>query len=254
MAMNPRLLRPILSGDPDALRYIAAVQQADGQSLEPAVKKAITDFVVGCKSDGIWTAFRTCGFLMGARTLSGALTPLVGPEPSNVNFVSGDYDRKTGLVGDGTTKQLNIDFNPSTLPQDDISMAVFVNALGTQPRALIDSGRALTGASSIDSFPRVRSRNSTVQSVSGGLTSGFAGWSRNNGAGFSTLVGATADTITQSSQSPFDGTLALFNFSTGASAFSDGRIQFWSTGLSINLASLSSRLEAFNTAIGAAIP
>jgi hypothetical protein len=253
MGMNPRLLRPILSGDPDALRYIAAVQTADQQSLEPAVRKAITDFVVGCKADGIWTAFGTCGFLMGARTLSGALTPLVGPAPSNVNFVSGDYDRKTGLVGDATTKQLNIGFNPSTLPQDDISMAISVDALGAANRPMIDSGRSLTGASSIDASRRARCRNGTLQNMSGTFTSGFLGWSRNNGADFSTLVGTTSGTIIQSSQTPFNGTMALFNFVTGVSSYSDARIQFWSTGLSINLASLSSRLEAFNTAIGAAI-
>jgi hypothetical protein len=91
MGMNPRLLRPILSGDPDALRYIAAVQTADQQSLEPAVRKAITDFIVGCKADGIWSAIKASCILMGARTLSGALTPLRGGTPTNVNnnFVRG---------------------------------------------------------------------------------------------------------------------------------------------------------------------
>ena len=39
--------------DADALAYIAAVEAADGQSLEEGVATAFTDFIVGCKADGI---------------------------------------------------------------------------------------------------------------------------------------------------------------------------------------------------------
>jgi hypothetical protein len=256
MPMSPRLLRPIArSGDSDVRAFIAAVEFADQQPLEQAVKDAYRDFIVGCKADGIWTAFRTCGFLMGARTLSGALTPLVGPAPSNVNFVSGDYDRKTGLVGDATTKQLDIDFNPSTLPQDDISMAAFISNRGIATgRALIDSGRALAGASSIIMDRRLRSRSSTLSTPSGTATAGFFGWSRNNSANVSTLFDTTSGTVTVSSETPHNGNIRLFNSSTGGSLFSDASIQFWATGLSMNISSLRDRLVAFDAAIGAAIP
>jgi hypothetical protein len=42
--------------DADAAVYIAAVEAADGQALETAVKDAINAFVVGCKTDGTWNA------------------------------------------------------------------------------------------------------------------------------------------------------------------------------------------------------
>ena len=52
MPMNPRLLRPTQGGfsspDADARAYLAAVRIADGSNLEPAVAKAISDFVIGC--------------------------------------------------------------------------------------------------------------------------------------------------------------------------------------------------------------
>lgn len=77
--------------DPDAAAYIAAVEAADGQPLEPAVKTAINSFVVGCKADGIWAAIKAACILAGARTLSGALVPLAGTAPTNFNFW-GDAD------------------------------------------------------------------------------------------------------------------------------------------------------------------
>jgi len=92
------------SYDADATTYFAAVEAADGQSLESGVKTAINDFIVGCKADGTWSALKASCILAGARTLSGALVPLAGTAPTNYNFVSGDYNRKTGLVGNGYSK------------------------------------------------------------------------------------------------------------------------------------------------------
>ncbi|NBN88588.1 MAG: hypothetical protein EBV32_05835, partial [Proteobacteria bacterium] len=77
-------------GDADANAYIAAVETADGQALEGDTRAAITAFVVGCKADGIWNAIKASCILAGARTLSGALVPLIGTAPTNNNFVSGD--------------------------------------------------------------------------------------------------------------------------------------------------------------------
>jgi len=86
-----------LNGQPAALSvqlagaYIAAVEAADGQALESGVKTAITNFVAGCRADGIWNAIKASCILAGARTLSGALVPLVGTAPTNFNFW-GDAD------------------------------------------------------------------------------------------------------------------------------------------------------------------
>ena len=90
--------------DPDAQTYLAAVETADGQAIEGDVALAINDFVVGCKDDGIWDAIKASCILAGARTLAGALVPLVGTAPDNgsagfYQFVEADYDRKLGLQG-----------------------------------------------------------------------------------------------------------------------------------------------------------
>jgi hypothetical protein len=78
----------------------------------------VADGSLGVSSNVLAQAASTvkAGCLMaGARTLSGALTPIAAdmPAPTNYNFVSGDYDRKTGLVGDGLSKYLNTNYKIS---------------------------------------------------------------------------------------------------------------------------------------------
>jgi len=104
-----------LVDDPDAMTYLAAVEAADGQALEPATRLAVNAFIKGCKADGIWPAIKASCILSGARTLAGALVPLVGSAPTNNNFVSGDYNRKTGLVGNRSNKSLRTGLLASSL-------------------------------------------------------------------------------------------------------------------------------------------
>ena len=85
------VISKVFTYDTDAGNYIQAVEgpAGDNQVLEPAVRQAINNFVVGCKQDGIWSAIKASCILAGARTLNGALVPLVGTAPTNNNFVSG---------------------------------------------------------------------------------------------------------------------------------------------------------------------
>jgi hypothetical protein len=109
-----------------AAAYIAAVEAADAQSLESSVKTAIDNFISGCQSDGIWDAIKSCCILAGARTLDGALVPLKGTAPSKFGFISSDYSRSTGLLGDGTTtKYLNTNRAHNADPQNNFHLAVY---------------------------------------------------------------------------------------------------------------------------------
>jgi hypothetical protein len=107
MPMNPRLLVPRATFDADAAAYLRAVEAADGQALETPVKRAVDDFFRGTKADGTFSALKAACILCGARTLAGALVPLAGAAPTNNNFVDADYNRETGLVGNGSTKYLD---------------------------------------------------------------------------------------------------------------------------------------------------
>jgi hypothetical protein len=245
--------------DPAAAAYIAAVEAADGQALEPAVRTAINNFVVGCKADGIWSAIKASCILCGSRTLSGALVPLVGTAPTNFNFVAADYNRKTGLVGNGTTKYLDTNRTGNADPQDSTHMAFyFGSARGTG--AYMGAGATANGTTQISSGTGsnvdFRCRSGTAASISSASTVGFVGISRAESASFATrIVGASA-TQSIASQTPLAVNhllLARNNSSGVAGFFSNSRISYYSIGEGLTLASLDSRVTALYNAIGAAI-
>jgi hypothetical protein len=271
--MDNRLLRPRASGlflpsDADARAYVLAVNAADGQPLEKPVAEAIDAFIVGCKTDGIWAAIKAACILMGARTLSGALTPLVGTAPTNVsnNFVSGDYNRKTGLIGNESSKYLDTNRPNDTDGQDDVHQSVYVselsaNSADTAVRAMIGAGG--TGETAIfarrsDSLLSFRSRNSLLNNITSGLATGFIGARRNSGANFQTLAPSLSATqnFNRVSEAPTNADIFVFaNNNSGTPANHTGqRLAFYSIGSSLDLLLLRSRVNTLFTAIGVAIP
>lgn len=245
--------------DPAAAAYIAAVEAADGQALESAVRAAINKFVVGCKADGIWSAIKASCILCGARTLAGALVPLVGTAPTNFNFVAADYNRTTGLVGNGTTKYLDSGRLNAADPQDNHHQSVYRTADTTPNRFYVGAAGNATGASHLGTSAAtnnylVRLRAQT--GASGSLTNGFFGASRSASASYTVRAASATTTVTQASQTPASGNIFVFcrQVSGALNSATDGRLAFYSIGEGLTLASLDSRVTALYNAIGAAIP
>jgi len=239
--------------DPDAQAYLRAVEQADNQGpLEQGVQQALNQFVIGCKQDGIWPAIKASCILAGARTLTGALVPLVGPAPTNNNFVSGDYNRKTGLVGDGSTKILNSNRNNNADPQNNQHLACFATTLSTNTR-FMGSGAA-TGSSALSQSSAdvgfIRSRNNGVVSTSTTLLPGFFGKSRSESLTVQARLSNVTVAVSQTSQEPENATIEIFR---GAAAPSSCRLAFYSIGESLDLALLDARVTTLIQAIDAAI-
>jgi hypothetical protein len=234
--------------DADAEAYVNAVEVADGQRIEDPVRFAINDFVIGCKADGIWTAIKASCILAGARTLTGALVPLVGTAPTNVNFVSGDYNRKTGLVGDGSTKYLDSNRNNNADPQNSQHLSVYAGTLGLSLALSGLTDSAATGISHIG-LAAVRSRNDIALGVA--MQTGFNGISRNNSANYQQRVAASTATLTQTSETPANQNLALLRTDV---FYGTHRIAFYSIGESLNLALLDARVTTLINAFAAAIP
>jgi hypothetical protein len=247
--------------DADAQAYITAVEAADGQALEVGVKDAINAFVVGCKADGIWNAIKASCILAGARTLAGALVPLVGPAPTNFNFVAGDYNRKTGLVGDGNTKNLDSNRLCSSDEQNNVHGAVYVSTRDTA------AGRYLSGTT----FPAVPATG-TFAIV--GNTTGFRarvqasvlnshssntavpvllGVSRASSASYSWRDGSNSGTQSTASTGVSTGNYFIFSDNTGGND-SNARLTFYSIGESLDLALLDARVTTLVNAFAAAIP
>jgi hypothetical protein len=240
----------VISGktDPDFAAYIAAVEQADGQTLEVATRQAIYSFIIGCKADGIWNAIKASCILAGARTLTGALVPLVGAAPTNFNFVSGDYNRKTGLVGDGSTKYLDANRDNNADPQNSNHNAVYASTPATGAALAIVNGSAAPGNNLIGAFA-IRNRTGTTTSYA--IATGLVGHSRNLSTSFVYRNNGANTTANTSSDTPQNGSMAVLRQAT---SYGTHRLAFYSIGESLNLALLDARVTDLINAFAAAIP
>jgi hypothetical protein len=259
--ITPQYLGAAVS-DADAQAYLRAVETADNQGpLEQGVQQAVNQFVIGCKADGIWTAIKASCILAGARTLAGALVPLVGTAPTNVDglFISGDYNRKTGLVGDGSTKYLNSNRNNNADPQNSKHISCFISTANTSDisRGYIGAGTAGdTGASQI--FTSTATSNLGAR-INAGTTvigpsitaTGFAGAQRSASTVSMFRASSTNYNSSVASQTPLNETISIFG--RGGLAQTNGRLAFYSIGESLDLALLDTRVTALINAFDAAI-
>lgn len=237
--------------DEDALAYITAVETADTEELELEVKKAINSFVKGCKNDGIWDAIKASCILAGARTLAGALVPLKGSAPTNVggNFVSGDYDRKTGLVGDGSNKALTVNHSQT---RNEGHLAVQISTASTINNSIYIGDQFGPN----DTFQIFRS-STQLRLWFGGTASneinidspnaiGLVGVSRPSSTNLSARVGGTTENQSRNTgiNNP-KGICGIFARSTSASTidgYTNSRLSFYSIGDHIDLAKLDTRI------------
>jgi hypothetical protein len=257
LLINPYLFASPRSSDSDVNAYILAVESADGQQLEAGVITAVETFVLGCKSDGIWSAIKASCILAGARTLSGALVPLAGTAPTNSNFVTADFNRKTGLIGNGTTKYLNPKRAINADPQNSHHFGVYVTAVPSS-----DTNRGLIGGPSGTPANYIITQSGGALTpynrgvgvvISGqGSTTGYKGTSRSASNSWSVRSGGVNTAQTTASTIQNSSAFGVFARATGS--LSNARLSFYSIGESINLALLDTRVSNLMTALAAAIP
>jgi hypothetical protein len=251
--------RPGFQFDADASTYIEAVEAADTQALETGVRYAINDFVIGCKQDGIWDAIKASCILAGARTLDGALVPLVGTAPTNYNFVSGNYNRETGLQRPGGNVYLDSNRPNDADSQDNRHVSVYLTEEAILP------GRVLLGANSTGqsggtaliavSNSAYLSSNTSV-AATGASTINLCGATRSSSSTVTALFGGQLISGSALSQLPTNDSIVIFGIAIGGvlQGGTDARIAFYSIGEALDLAALDTRVSALITAIGAAIP
>jgi len=244
--------------DPDALNYINRVETADDQRLEPRVRTAINQFVLGCKQDGIWTSLVTSCIMAGARTVAGAITPLVGNAPTNNNFVAGDYSRTLGLIGNGSNKYLTTGYSnndTTNFPQNDSHISCYITTSQTGGTGVFVGTQSTLGNILNMTYGTATQISFRNRSGSGRLFSlapiGFQASTRNNSANFSsraTFSGGNVSDVTTTALSgtPANHAYGVFCGFSGATpnGFSTARMSFYSIGKSLTIASLDSRVTA----------
>jgi hypothetical protein len=252
------IVRPGFQFDTDASTYIEAVEVADAQALETGTRYAINDFVIGCKQDGIWSAIKASCILSGARTLAGALVPLVGAAPTNPGgvFVSGDYDRETGLIGDGSSKYLESNYTPENAVSH---MGVYSTT------SQLTNGTTFIGANDGTLFYRINRHtdasfraNMPAAIISISSAGDFIGFGGVSQSASGLTMRAKSQTVTSSATGGTLNNLPLYVFAENSSstslAFISSRLAFYSIGESLDLALLDARVSALITAFGVAIP
>lgn len=244
-------------GDPDVWNYVLQVEGMDGQPLETGVVAAIGNFVYGCKADGTWDAIKSACLLAGARTLAGALIPLKGIAPTNVNFMASDYDRETGLKGDGSGKYLSSNRANNADPQNSHHQSVWVSEHSAGTASYINAGNTATGSTSIVKTATSytpRSRNSSADTVSfSNFLPGLVALSRNNSANYTLRYQGNEALRTRTSQVPTTAVAEVFR-SPNATNYADARLAFYSIGEAINMSQLDARVSTLLTEIQTAIP
>jgi hypothetical protein len=247
--------------EPEVKTYIDAVEAADQQLIEFAVANAINDFVRGCKNDAVWDAITACCILAGARTLTGALRPLKGPAPTSFNFVSDDYDRKTGLVGNGSNKYLNINRNNNTDPQNDRHLSVYKtqttfpggNRVFIGDGAFFDSSMLAHNQNNTFAYSS-SSRSATLTNFSGTF---LLGVSRNISTTITCRNNNSTTSHSVNSTFPRNTSIGVFAGpgNVGGTILSSGvRIRFYSAGTSLNPALLDTRVTTLMNTFTSVIP
>lgn len=255
-----KLYQPPTFADADVNAYITAVENTDGQALEDGVRNAINAFIVGCKADGIWSALKATTILMGARTLLGSLVPLVGPAPTSVNFLATDYNRKTGLLGNGSTKRLQVAYANAAGQQTNRHDAVFITSAAST--AAISNfwwgepsgGSTLQGAQAATTGDFLyRAWTGSNSTITGTAPTGLLGVSRSSSTSVIARVNGVNNPATLTAATPPVGSNVHY-YSAQTTNFSTARMNFISVGDNIDLALLDSRVSALYSALQAAIP
>jgi hypothetical protein len=238
--------------EPEVQTYIEAVEAADQQLIEFEVAQAINTFVRGCKNDGIWDAIKASCILAGARTLEGALVPLKGTAPTNFNFVSGDYDRKTGLVGDGSTKYLDSNSSNTSFPENSRHFSLYKTNAG-DTRVIMTQGVGADRYTGIDSGNSIRVGNINTPLNPSTTNPQFIGGNRNSPSFYTVRANNTTLTNNQASNGIRAGNTRIFGLPE-QSIYVASRIAFYSIGESLDLALLDSRVTTLINTFNSVIP
>jgi len=267
----PGLSSQPLPTDADAIDYLTRMATADGAGVETGVAVVVDAFFRDTKASGVFDALKACCILAGARTLAGALVPVVGDAPTNVadGFVNGDYSRTAGLTGDGTS-YLNSgvsndsDFSGTVAnPVNDNHNAVYVTTANTVTSgSYISASLGLEGgANNLVSDPDntrifTRNRSDAAELFVGKQSAvGLLGTSRQGSASYVVRIEGSDTTVNVASVGASSDNLFVFsrNSSGSPTGTTDATLAFYSIGTSLSLEDLDTAVTNLITAIGEAL-
>lgn len=117
MIINPYLVLPSVSYDPDAQAFFNA-ETAAGVTLTTTQKDAVNQWVVDAKAAGIWTKFKAVYPMVGG-TATAHKFNLINPADTDaafrLSFVGGLTHSANGILGNGTNGYANTFLNMASV-------------------------------------------------------------------------------------------------------------------------------------------
>jgi hypothetical protein len=252
--------------------YDASVQSlidkrlAASDPLPTGYADAINNFVLDLKSvSGFWDDIIQLVVIAGATTVAGAVCSIKGNDLTSVSFVNSDIGLKTGAIGNGTSKYFQSGYsgNPAGTGQNDFHMYAYLTSAstGTGSQRIFANGgtaagRRLLTQDSTAVNTQFRSNGAAAFSASGRNT-GNHGISRGSSANFTSLIGTTYTTHTDTSVAASGGPYYILAAGpdTGSTpvtlSFSDARILIWALGAHVDLQNYSTPAADLVTALNA---
>ena len=247
----------------------------DLATLEEGVKLAVNRFILGCKRDEIWYSFTDCFLFVGPNSLNGVLKiALYGANPDDyytevsgsTGFLTSDYNRETGLKGDGVSKSIRTSRVNNTFPMSNHHRAAWVTEVGTGP--IFAGGVSQVGSTYVDWIPGYggirHGFNTNIRATSGedaiSSSGGFVGFSRNNKDFYEFIVPGESGIVNEPAQTPWLEPVEILGASIDQAnnyqTISRGshRLAFYSHGASLDLNKLKRRVEILINEIQQAIP
>lgn len=191
-----------------------------------------------------------CGLSVGARTLTGALVPLVGPTPIVSNFVDGDYSRTMGITSSAIKSLQGLAYN-GNFARNNQHMGCYITSFVDAPAYsnLISSGDS-TGPGACAVLTLVgsmvtRSQTSVpIFESTPYLTPGLLAFSRGSGSEYLIRNRGASRTVTQASEVPQGANISGYS---GPHTYGG-----YSVGASIDLDELDTQFGRCITALAAA--
>lgn len=245
-----------VSFDADAAAYFAAVEAVsdfdltalDSWATPNYVKTKINDFVVGLKSDGVWSAMLNSSLFIGPRTSAGAFVKLRGSTACSVLNGSFTYNARQGLINAASSRLTTGENAGGT--QNDAHAVLWTHTSYTSGNGrYLDAGDAIEIIASASSLVRIRGHSTTSNSPSSSsFSDGMVGFSRSNSSNYTFVAGASSGTVTQASTANFANNVWLFGDAANFLPVSQ-TISMFSTGTSADLTKIRDRFATLKSAL-----
>jgi len=246
----------------EAQNYFDRLDTA-GDTTYTAYKQPLANYIDGLVTLGgaYWDDMLSAASFVGVG-IQGVTVPLRDGMTSitNNNFVAGDLDQLTGLLGDASTKYIDTGLIGTDLSQDDASISSYITSADSRIATWFPIGNSTSGVagamhilaksgSTID----VRCHSGTkfvVDTVDTRTWTGFNGISRDNSANFDWDINGSSGTIVNSSAAP-GNTEAISVFASSSLFLTSARLATYHAGPALDLATLEGLQDTLITEIAA---